>query len=577
MDRLKTYVEGFDEALDGGIPRGSLVLVAGTPGTMKTALTFSILYENVKAGSKALYITLEESQEDLRAAMTDLGMTGLDDMELYILDVGRIRLEHKDEEPTKNWLDVLQKYIDQRVRVNTFDLIALDSLAALYSLSHLNNPRRELFHFFGFLKSLHATCFLISAPVFTSTSTPPLRGPRRNGAPTDAPSPVTTTSRPTGRCRTSVPFPRRSDSRRIISATSGWSRYAVSPAFARTSRPFRRITSAIAFDSLCPAASSDQNAAWRDRARSRRRRADIAARSWLRTSSFSVASTSFASLGWRRCRNVWNSWLKASSSGGERGRDGATGAGISPGGSFVDRSLADKAGTSCSIRSTASAKLLSGWRSIASMTTLPWPSSSQRSSFRAASSRLALPSRRAQRTAATKAFLPKSGFEEYFSPMKNLHESSVYILDMGQLRRGLARSESSKDWFTILFEIIKEAVSASGYGVLALDSLEALYALSEIKTPRREMFHFLSSIKELGLTTFLIAEQPFRSARLAQCGEDFLADGILNLRQAQHGETDVQLRLRCIKMRWMNHDHNALALNHDGQKFFVTHVISKKK
>ncbi|HKW43333.1 MAG TPA: ATPase domain-containing protein [Thermoplasmata archaeon] len=162
MDRLKTYVEGFDEALGGGIPRGSIVLVAGTPGTMKTALTFSILYENVKAGSKALYISLEESQGDLRAAMTDLGMTGLDDMELYILDIGRIRLEHKSEEPSKNWLDVLQKYIDQRVRVNGFDLIAIDSLAALYSLSHLENPRRELFHFFGFLKSISATCFLIS-------------------------------------------------------------------------------------------------------------------------------------------------------------------------------------------------------------------------------------------------------------------------------------------------------------------------------------------------------------------------------------------------------------------------------
>src|SRR5207247_7679636 len=85
-----------------------------------------------------------------------------DDMELYILDVGRIRLEHKDEELSKNWLDVLQKYIDQRVRVNAFDLVALDSLAALYSLSRLNNPRRELFHFFGFLRSLQATCLLIS-------------------------------------------------------------------------------------------------------------------------------------------------------------------------------------------------------------------------------------------------------------------------------------------------------------------------------------------------------------------------------------------------------------------------------
>src|SRR5439155_25872568 len=122
-------------ALGGGSPRRSLVLVNGTPGTMKTALTLSILYENVKGGSKALYITLEESQEDLRAAMTDLGMTGLDDMELYNLDVGRIRLEHEEEELSKNWLDVLQKYIDQRVRVNAVDLVALDSLAALYSLS----------------------------------------------------------------------------------------------------------------------------------------------------------------------------------------------------------------------------------------------------------------------------------------------------------------------------------------------------------------------------------------------------------------------------------------------------------
>ncbi len=162
MDRVKTFVEGFDEALGGGIPKGSIVLVAGTPGTMKTALTFSILYENVKAGSKALYISLEESQEDLRAAMAELGMSGLDGMELYVLDIGKIRLEHKEEELAKNWLEVLRKYIEQRVKVNGFDLVAIDSLAALYSLSHFEQPRRDLFHFFGFLKSLGSTCFLIS-------------------------------------------------------------------------------------------------------------------------------------------------------------------------------------------------------------------------------------------------------------------------------------------------------------------------------------------------------------------------------------------------------------------------------
>src|SRR3990172_428152 len=57
MDRVKTYIEGLDDTLDGGIPKGHVVLVSGSPGTMKTSVTFSILYHNVKAGSKGLYIS----------------------------------------------------------------------------------------------------------------------------------------------------------------------------------------------------------------------------------------------------------------------------------------------------------------------------------------------------------------------------------------------------------------------------------------------------------------------------------------------------------------------------------------
>jgi len=161
--------------------------------------------------------------------------------------------------------------------------------------------------------------------------------------------------------------------------------------------------------------------------------------------------------------------------------------------------------------------------------------------------------------------------------MRELHESQVYLLDMGQLRKGLFRNESKKDWIVILLEIIREAVQASGYETLALDSLEALYAVADLKTPRSEMFHFLSQVKELGLTTFVITETPFGASRLTQWGEDFLVDGILHLRQVEVGDTEVQLRLRTIKMRWMNHDHNAVALNHDGEKFFISHVISRKK
>ncbi len=163
MERLQTHIEGFDEVLGGGVPRGSVVLVCGTPGTMKTSVTFSIMYNNVKAnGSKGLFISLEEGHDHLKGAMEGLGLTGIDDLEMYILDVSKIRLEHKDEETSKNWLDILQKYIEQRVNANNFDLVAIDSLSALYSLSQMEQPRRELFHFFGFLKSLPATTFLVS-------------------------------------------------------------------------------------------------------------------------------------------------------------------------------------------------------------------------------------------------------------------------------------------------------------------------------------------------------------------------------------------------------------------------------
>jgi KaiC/GvpD/RAD55 family RecA-like ATPase len=163
VERIPTFIEGFDNVLGGGVPKGHVVLVCGSPGTMKTSLTFSILYNNVKEnGSKGLFIALEEGHESLKSAMEDLGMENIDDLELYILDVAKIRIEHKEEELTKNWIEILTKYIEQRVKESDFDLVAIDSLAALYSLSQLTNPRRDLFHFFGFLRDLGATTFLIS-------------------------------------------------------------------------------------------------------------------------------------------------------------------------------------------------------------------------------------------------------------------------------------------------------------------------------------------------------------------------------------------------------------------------------
>ena len=163
VERIKTYIERFDQELGGGIPKGHVVLVSGTPGTMKTSLVFNILYQNAKHnGMRGLYITLEEGIDNIREAMIGLGFDDLDEVEVFMVDVGKIRLDNKDIEVQKDWLKVLAKYIEQRVDVNKFDIIALDSLGALYSLIDLEKPRKDMFHFIGGIKKLGATFFLLT-------------------------------------------------------------------------------------------------------------------------------------------------------------------------------------------------------------------------------------------------------------------------------------------------------------------------------------------------------------------------------------------------------------------------------
>ena len=64
VERLKTYIKGLDPHLEGGLPKGHILLFAGQPGTMKSSLAYSILYNNAKEnGINGIHISLEQSRE----------------------------------------------------------------------------------------------------------------------------------------------------------------------------------------------------------------------------------------------------------------------------------------------------------------------------------------------------------------------------------------------------------------------------------------------------------------------------------------------------------------------------------
>lgn len=69
----KTGIEGLDDILSGGLTPNRLYLVEGVPGSGKTTLAVQFLREGVQRGETVLYVTLSESEDELRGVADSHG------------------------------------------------------------------------------------------------------------------------------------------------------------------------------------------------------------------------------------------------------------------------------------------------------------------------------------------------------------------------------------------------------------------------------------------------------------------------------------------------------------------------
>ncbi len=170
VQRVPTFVTGLDNILNGGIPLGATVVIEGSAGTMKSTLTYAILYQNaLRRGTHGLYMTLEQSRTDLEEQMSELGMarTGQVDLKdrLAIVDLGELRhflAEAGESDLTTDWFKSVLRQLRSFKSEFPVGLFVLDSMNALLSLHNKENPRVDLFHFLRELKELGMTSLLIS-------------------------------------------------------------------------------------------------------------------------------------------------------------------------------------------------------------------------------------------------------------------------------------------------------------------------------------------------------------------------------------------------------------------------------
>jgi KaiC domain protein len=72
-DRVKVGIPGLDDMLGGGLLAGSICAIIGTYGTGKTTFSLNFIWDGLRRGERAIYISLEEREDRILQYMRQKG------------------------------------------------------------------------------------------------------------------------------------------------------------------------------------------------------------------------------------------------------------------------------------------------------------------------------------------------------------------------------------------------------------------------------------------------------------------------------------------------------------------------
>ncbi|MBN1280414.1 MAG: hypothetical protein JXA00_02065 [Candidatus Thermoplasmatota archaeon] len=119
--RISTGLQGLDDLLQGGYPKGSVVLVAGTPGTGKTIVCFQYINAGINSGEKCLFLTSDERIDNLMAQAQRFGF------EFHpAVSTGQLKFMYLDLDKRTT-----HKEMEEEIRLGQYSRVVLDSLTPL--------------------------------------------------------------------------------------------------------------------------------------------------------------------------------------------------------------------------------------------------------------------------------------------------------------------------------------------------------------------------------------------------------------------------------------------------------------
>lgn len=114
-ERTPTKIEEFDRVLGGGIVKGSLVLLSGDPGIGKSTILLQICQNLGSKGQKILYVSGEESANQIKLRAVRIGVTSKNLFILSQTDLATIVECIKAEKPDIVIIDSIQTMVYEQV------------------------------------------------------------------------------------------------------------------------------------------------------------------------------------------------------------------------------------------------------------------------------------------------------------------------------------------------------------------------------------------------------------------------------------------------------------------------------
>jgi KaiC/GvpD/RAD55 family RecA-like ATPase len=160
MELVPTGVAGLDEVLGGGLREQSTVLVSGRPGTGKSILGMEYLYRGaVEHGDDGIYLSFEESADDLSASAASLGFERWDEL----VEGGDVTVVDKRDLLRRGSFTDTFEFIVETLEDGDHDRLVMDSVTMFQIFFDNEQERRVSFiKFSDVLKSVGVTSLLVA-------------------------------------------------------------------------------------------------------------------------------------------------------------------------------------------------------------------------------------------------------------------------------------------------------------------------------------------------------------------------------------------------------------------------------